>query len=433
MENGVNGGGGGPTCKHGGAYKVEGNPAIGVGGGGSSVARNLQPFNIFSPSDITATAFKSTGGYGMAASVGFPFTSAQRKELERQAMIFKYMMASMPVPPHLLFPAEPNPSISFPDLERCKRTDGKKWRCSRDVVPHHKYCERHLQKSRPRSRKPVEIKNNKRKTPLFFNPKTDLSISTSSSKKSERNSGLMEAGMVSGQQWQHLVDASIGFGDEGSIYSSIASVFHRDYVQQQPMNMFSYTNFPASEDVFKCSGGESNNGVFCNPDLVFLDKHPQNETSRGFIDAWSNDNENGNFETSVSSEHGNLSTCSLDLSMTMAAGNVLDEEMRKNQVECGVDDSDVHSRLLSPVSWMPFAQGGPLGEALRPGSVAGGGSNPASPYDSISPPATTVSSPSGVLHWTLFSHTDSSVCNSPTTLAAAPTATPEVFAFQHFN
>ncbi|XP_076894957.1 growth-regulating factor 8-like [Bidens hawaiensis] len=39
---------------------------------------------------------------------------------------------------------------------RCRRTDGKKWRCSRDVMPDQKYCERHAHKNRPRSRKPVE-------------------------------------------------------------------------------------------------------------------------------------------------------------------------------------------------------------------------------------------------------------------------------------
>lgn len=38
----------------------------------------------------------------MAASVGFPFTNAQWKELERQAMIYKYMVASVPVPLDLL-------------------------------------------------------------------------------------------------------------------------------------------------------------------------------------------------------------------------------------------------------------------------------------------------------------------------------------------
>lgn len=48
---------------------------------------------------------------------------------------------------------------SDPEPWRCKRTDGKKWRCTRDVAPDQKYCERHAHKSKPRSRKPVEIHN----------------------------------------------------------------------------------------------------------------------------------------------------------------------------------------------------------------------------------------------------------------------------------
>lgn len=48
----------------------------------------------------------------MAASMGFPFTNAQWKELERQAMIYKYMMAAVPVPPDLLFPVTRNSPAS---------------------------------------------------------------------------------------------------------------------------------------------------------------------------------------------------------------------------------------------------------------------------------------------------------------------------------
>lgn len=47
-----------------------------------------------------------------------------------------------------------------PEPGRCKRTDGKKWRCSRDVAPNQKYCERHMHRGRPRSRKHVEIHAN---------------------------------------------------------------------------------------------------------------------------------------------------------------------------------------------------------------------------------------------------------------------------------
>lgn len=50
-------------------------------------------------------------------------------------------------------------SSNDPEPGRCRRTDGKKWRCSRDAVPDQKYCERHINRGRHRSRKPVEGHN----------------------------------------------------------------------------------------------------------------------------------------------------------------------------------------------------------------------------------------------------------------------------------
>lgn len=43
-----------------------------------------------------------------------------------------------------------------PEPGRCRRTDGKKWRCARDAHPDSKYCDRHMIRRRYRSRKPVE-------------------------------------------------------------------------------------------------------------------------------------------------------------------------------------------------------------------------------------------------------------------------------------
>ena len=43
-----------------------------------------------------------------------------------------------------------------PEPGRCRRTDGKKWRCSKNVVPDQKYCEQHMHRGCRRSRKPVE-------------------------------------------------------------------------------------------------------------------------------------------------------------------------------------------------------------------------------------------------------------------------------------
>lgn len=73
------------------------------------------------------------------------------------------------------------------DLEpgRCRRTDGKKWRCSRDVAPDQKYCERHLHRGRHRSRKPVELPpKNSTKARLEFEPNPPLPTQSSAEKAS---------------------------------------------------------------------------------------------------------------------------------------------------------------------------------------------------------------------------------------------------------
>ncbi|KAK9678450.1 hypothetical protein RND81_11G212200 [Saponaria officinalis] len=122
--------------------------------------------------------------YGCCLGIRGLFTPAQWIELEHQAMIYKYLTSNLPVPSNLLIPIRKaiqssvfpafsigsSPSHSYgwgsfhqgfsgntdPELGRCRRTDGKKWRCSREAVPDQKYCERHINRGRHRSRKPVE-------------------------------------------------------------------------------------------------------------------------------------------------------------------------------------------------------------------------------------------------------------------------------------
>ncbi|QCE02395.1 Growth-regulating factor [Vigna unguiculata] len=110
-----------------------------------------------------------------------PFTPSQWQELEQQALVFKYMVTGTPIPPDLiysikrsldssissrLFPHHPIGWGCFemgfgrkvdPEPGRCRRTDGKKWRCSKEAYPDSKYCERHMHRGRNRSRKPVEV------------------------------------------------------------------------------------------------------------------------------------------------------------------------------------------------------------------------------------------------------------------------------------
>nr|CAB3485652.1 unnamed protein product [Digitaria exilis] len=99
-----------------------------------------------------------------------PFTAAQYEELEHQALIYKYLAAGVQVPPDLLLPIRRGfvyhqPALGYgpyfgkkvdPEPGRCRRTDGKKWRCAKEAAPDSKYCERHMHRGRSRSRKPVE-------------------------------------------------------------------------------------------------------------------------------------------------------------------------------------------------------------------------------------------------------------------------------------
>lgn len=110
-----------------------------------------------------------------------PFTATQWQELEHQALVFKYMIAGLPIPPDLLYSIKRSLDSSIssrllpyrpigwgcfemgfgrkvdPEPGRCRRTDGKKWRCSKEAYPDSKYCERHMHRGRNRSRKPVEV------------------------------------------------------------------------------------------------------------------------------------------------------------------------------------------------------------------------------------------------------------------------------------
>ncbi|GMI66908.1 hypothetical protein HRI_000360100 [Hibiscus trionum] len=117
------------------------------------------------------------------------FTTAQLHELQLQTLIFKYIAGGIQVPVSLVIPiwksaaASSSSSVgsasggvyqrypSFvgvsprgidyrnmvdPEPGRCRRTDGKKWRCSKNVIPDEKYCLQHMHRGCRRSRKPVE-------------------------------------------------------------------------------------------------------------------------------------------------------------------------------------------------------------------------------------------------------------------------------------
>ena len=47
--------------------------------------------------------------------------------------------------------------VEDPEPGRCRRTDGKKWRCSKEACPDSKYCEKHMHRGKRSSRKHVDL------------------------------------------------------------------------------------------------------------------------------------------------------------------------------------------------------------------------------------------------------------------------------------
>ncbi|XP_038990435.1 growth-regulating factor 1-like isoform X1 [Phoenix dactylifera] len=121
--------------------------------------------------------------YGSGSRSRYPFTESQWQELEHQAIIFRYLVSGIPVPNDLILPIRRShlldfPTLCFPHLPsagwgcfqmgcgrkvedpepgRCRRTDGKKWRCSKEACPDSKYCERHMHRGKRSSRKQVDL------------------------------------------------------------------------------------------------------------------------------------------------------------------------------------------------------------------------------------------------------------------------------------
>ncbi|EFH56440.1 At2g45480/F4L23.1 [Arabidopsis lyrata subsp. lyrata] len=106
--------------------------------------------------------------------------AAQLMEFRMQTLVYRYIEAGLRVPHHLVVPIWNSLALSSssnynyhsssllsnkgvnhidtvePEPTRCRRTDGKKWRCRNRVLLYEKYCERHMHRGRKRSRKLVE-------------------------------------------------------------------------------------------------------------------------------------------------------------------------------------------------------------------------------------------------------------------------------------
>nr|GEX75942.1 growth-regulating factor 6-like isoform X1 [Tanacetum cinerariifolium] len=329
--------------------------------------------NMLSFSSPYTQQTRNTTGFGMRgviAGVRGPFTPSQWMELEHQALIYKYITVNAPIPSNLLIPIRkaletaayssyPGTNLrqaaygwggfhfgfsnnSDPEPGRCRRTDGKKWRCSRDAVADQKYCERHMNRGRHRSRKPVEgqaghsVSNGPTNTPTAIAAAAKVSASAAVVANATTTSTILS----------HLPVNPSAYSHSGNMLSPSTGL--------KPSSLSAPSEF----------------GLVCSDSLLNplsktdnLSQKPQNSL-RQFMDDWPHSDRTqlsisipvapSDFMSSSSSpvnEKRNLSPLRMGLgvSNTNNNNNVFNERSQVNWI---------------PVSW-ETSMGGPLGEALK--------------------------------------------------------------------
>lgn len=322
------------------------------------------PLFVYSNSEpqsnkVTAHFSPSSSCYSSTTPSGIPrfprvgggcgFSISQWQELELQALIFKHMIAGAAVPQELLqlvkkslLTSSASPFYNLhhysphfqpaalvqagywgkgamdPEPGRCRRTDGKKWRCSRDVVAGHKYCERHMHRGRNRSRKPVEFPS---------------SAGSGGAAGGSRNKSLTTATVASG--------SSSGCGGGGS-------------------GQFSLSGPGASLDALQLNQGSSK---------LNSDEKSSNKVLMHFFDDWPRSN---NAET-----NDNLSSMCLSISNTANSTSDFLRLSTGNGIELGERDGNGNGneeRQQGQLNWgtgwganpaASMGMGGPLAEALQ--------------------------------------------------------------------
>lgn len=198
-----------------------------------------------------------------------PFTPSQWMELEHQALIYKYLNAKAPIPSSLLisisksfrssanrmswrplYQGFPN-ADSDPEPGRCRRTDGKKWRCSKEAMADHKYCERHINRNRHRSRKPVENQSRKtvKETPCAGS--LPSSVGQGSFKKAKVNE--MKPGSIS--YWTDSLNRTMANKEKGNKAAEENNGPLLNLTNQQPtLSLFSQLKQQNKPEKFNTAG-----------------------------------------------------------------------------------------------------------------------------------------------------------------------------------
>ncbi|XP_019173276.1 PREDICTED: growth-regulating factor 1-like [Ipomoea nil] len=396
---------------------------------------------------------------GGSARISGPFTPSQWMELEHQALIYKHMVANVPIPSNLLIPLmkslnpyafsglspgsyAPNwgwgafhlglSANTDPEPGRCRRTDGKKWRCSRDAVPDQKYCERHINRGRHRSRKPVEGQTGHA-----------VSGSTTSKVSPIASSSASAASVISCDATSNTFGAMKHHFNNTKPSPANPSTHHLMNNRTQGHNPYKESSqelgfgFPSSDSVLNPLQRRPFVNSHNSDTLLDFNAHEQHLVHH-FIDGWTKEQSTcapASWPTELKSDWTQLSMsipmASSDFSSSSTSPRQekptisplrLSRELEPFQMGLGVSNNGIADPIQKPSTWIPVtwgnSMGGPLGEALNNtyGSAGAGKTSPnlnlttemwsSSPYMG--------SSPTGVLQKSSFvSLSNSSTASSP--------------------
>ncbi|KAL6012900.1 hypothetical protein ACLOJK_003389 [Asimina triloba] len=381
---------------------------------------------------------------GVLTGARGPFTPSQWMELEHQALILKYINSNVPIPPNLLIPIRKslNPSgysgfstgplrpntwgwgsfhlgfsgSSDPEPGRCRRTDGKKWRCSRDAVADQKYCERHMNRGRHRSRKPVEGQTGHaatgtaaaaaKPTPMASSPASVAPGSGTSNNlavahqqiKSLQNGGDPSATQMN--RYRHRFSLAL----VGKMLMNKANVSDRAQ-DSQTLSMLSSCHMRSKENEFQIPkqqhftfedsskaehGLASSNSLLNHHSSSYLDtgdfyssrdghdREPQSHPLRHFIDDWPKSRSDRSGITwpeidetqlsisipAVSSDFSSSTSSPTHEKLTLSPLKLSRELHHPVQMGLGVGEAAQRQANWIPISW-ESSFGGPLGEVLN--------------------------------------------------------------------
>ncbi|KAG6490361.1 growth-regulating factor 6-like [Zingiber officinale] len=322
---------------------------------------------------------------GVLARVKGPFTPSQWLELEHQALVYKYIVAKVPIPPNLLAPIQRSlvssgisrfsagsfGSSAFgwgsfylgcsgnvdPEPGRCRRTDGKKWRCSRDAVADQKYCERHINRGRRRSRKHVEGQSD--------HAAKAMPVASPSQSASPVSGSRPPSNIRASQSQTKTVKSAAGDPRPAPFDTMSLSKENTNDQVQDAANSEAMT----SKSVSRKQSASSLSDINFLPTLKLDDMQSQSNPLRHFIDDWPKTQSDGSTITWPEIEDMRSERAQLSMSKPLASSEFssFTAPNRESDTDLPLSlslEADQRRASWIPISW-EISMGDPLGEALK--------------------------------------------------------------------